>query len=394
MLKKFFLNKNIKFKCFVIAMDSELNPILEMINPYEKFEYLNRVFYTKNDILITKSGIGEINAATATEALINLLEGKENIDCIINVGLCGSFNKKDHKIGDIFMVKDVVHYDFDLSAINGTKVGQYPEYEKNYFEADISYFQALQKIYNDKIKLVRCASGDKFIADKNFQEYIINNFEADICEMESAGIIITAKKHNIPTIFIKAISDIVQDENSQDDFNKSTKNIVYNYLEVIKLIIENKLTKRIPSFNIDHNKLDIGFYTSRIDGDIFTYDLRFKIPNNDDFIPVDAMHTVEHQMATFLRNSYAKDNIIYFGAMACGTGFYLLLRNIDYKEAKILTEEALEKTISSNEIFGSTKIECGNSKNHNLELAKTLCKKYLEEIKEKNFFKYEEKNEL
>ncbi len=41
------------------------------------------------------------------------------------------------------------------------------------------------------------------------------------------------------------------------------------------------------------------------------------------------MHTCEHMFATYIRNSYLKDDIIYFGPMGCQTGFYLLVRNAD-----------------------------------------------------------------
>lgn len=37
--------------------------------------------------------------------------------------------------------------------------------------------------------------------------------------------------------------------------------------------------KRIPSFCVDHTKLQPGIYISRIDDDIVTYDIRMKKPN-------------------------------------------------------------------------------------------------------------------
>ncbi len=389
MIEKFFYNSNKKYKCVIVAMDSELEPILKTLKSPKLIKFQNRSFYIENDIFLIKSGIGEINAGIATEFVINLL-GEKNIDFIINVGLCGSLNKEKYKIGDILMVKNVIHYDFDLSKIDNLKIGQYPDCNDYNLNCDISYFNALKNIYGEKIKLVNCASGDKFIADKDFQKFLSRNFNADICEMEAAGIILTSKKHNINSIFIKAISDIIEDENSEKDFLDSTKTITKNYLDALFKILNDELPKRITSFNINHKKLFPGFYTSRIDDDIFTYDLRFKIPNHGDYIPLDAMHTIEHQMATFLRNSEMKHKIIYFGAMACGTGFYLLVRDLDYKDTKILVASCLEKVLSSKEVFGATEVECGNAKNHNLPLAKVLCKKYLEDIKKKDIFLYEE----
>ena len=51
------------------------------------------------------------------------------------------------------------------------------------------------------------------------------------------------------------------------------------------------------------------------------------------------MHSVEHMMATFMRNSSIGDNIIYFGPMGCRTGFYLLVRDIE--PARVLSEVKL-----------------------------------------------------
>ena len=38
--------------------------------------------------------------------------------------------------------------------------------------------------------------------------------------------------------------------------------------------------KTIQSFTIDHDILGKGMYTSRVDGDAVTYDIRMKVPNN------------------------------------------------------------------------------------------------------------------
>ena len=83
--------------------------------------------------------------------------------------------------------------------------------------------------------------------------------------------------------------------------------------------------ERITSFCIDHNVLTPGIYLNRVDGNVFTYDLRFKAPNKGDYLHTASMHTVEHLFATVVRNSPYKDKVVYFGPMGCRTGFYLLL---------------------------------------------------------------------
>lgn len=153
--------------------------------------------------------------------------------------------------------------------------------------------------------------------------------------------------------------------------------------------MENKV-KKIASFTVDHDKIGVGIYVSRIDGDITTYDLRTKIPNGEDYLDDVTMHSVEHMLATYLRNSSIGGNVIYFGPMGCRTGFYLLTRNLDNQTVLNELKLALKKTIEhQGEIFGSTRKECGNYKCLSLQKAKEECKKYLDALNEKEHtFKY------
>ena len=87
----------------------------------------------------------------------------------------------------------------------------------------------------------------------------------------------------------------------------------------------------IASFSVDHRYIVPGIFTSRIDtvGDsiITTYDIRLTRPNKEPAIDAAAMHSLEHIIATFLRNDPKwKDEVIYWGPMGCLTGFYLILK--------------------------------------------------------------------
>lgn len=137
--------------------------------------------------------------------------------------------------------------------------------------------------------------------------------------------------------------------------------------------------KKIDSFKVNHDKLKKGIYISRIDGDVVTYDIRCKIPNGGDYLSNGAMHTFEHLFATYVRNSKFQNSVVYVGPMGCRTGFYLLLRdNVAYEDAIILTREAFEFTLNFEGIIpGSTRIECGNYLEHDLDGAKTVAKDML-----------------
>lgn len=72
----------------------------------------------------------------------------------------------------------------------------------------------------------------------------------------------------------------------------------------------------IQSFSVDHTAIVPGIFVSRKDrmgnNVITTYDIRLKRPNREPVIDVAAMHTLEHIIATTLRNDPDwKDQIIY-----------------------------------------------------------------------------------
>ena len=136
--------------------------------------------------------------------------------------------------------------------------------------------------------------------------------------------------------------------------------------------------KKIHSFEIDHFDHDKGFYLSTVQGDVFTYDLRFKTPNGGEYVSAKASHTIEHLLATAYRNSDQKDNVLYFGPMGCRTGFYLLLRNVDKQNACALTIDCIKKALELNTIPGNTAKECGNYLEHDLISAKQELLSYLE----------------
>lgn len=147
---------------------------------------------------------------------------------------------------------------------------------------------------------------------------------------------------------------------------------------------------KITSFTVDHRTLYPGIYTSRIDGDITTYDMRFRKPNTGDLIDNASMHSMEHMFATYIRNSEIKDDVIYFGPMGCQTGFYLLVRNAVNEKVLEVVKEVLQNIIDHDgEMFGYSEIECGNYINLDVELARKEAKLYLDILNSKeNTFEY------
>lgn len=137
--------------------------------------------------------------------------------------------------------------------------------------------------------------------------------------------------------------------------------------------------ERIKSFQINHNILEPGFYISREDENVITYDLRTRKPNAGDYMDNATMHSLEHMFATYARNSEVADKIIYFGPMGCQTGFYFLVKDLAPTEVFALTKKILEQIIAyEGPVFGASAMECGNYQNLSLYLANVEAKRYLE----------------
>lgn len=137
--------------------------------------------------------------------------------------------------------------------------------------------------------------------------------------------------------------------------------------------------ERIKSFQINHNILEPGFYISREDDNVITYDLRTRKPNAGDYMDNATMHSLEHMFATYARNSAVTDKVIYFGPMGCQTGFYFLVKDLAPIEVFELVKQILKDILAyEGPVFGASAIECGNYANLDLALAKAEASKYLE----------------
>ncbi len=138
----------------------------------------------------------------------------------------------------------------------------------------------------------------------------------------------------------------------------------------------------IPSFSVDHTKIIPGIFVSRVDtlGEykITTYDVRVTRPNVEPAVDAAAMHTLEHIIATYLRNDPEwKEQIIYWGPMGCLTGFYLILKGThEPKDISGLLINAFKSVEETETVPGALPVNCGNYAMHNLSFAKWYARKF------------------
>lgn len=143
---------------------------------------------------------------------------------------------------------------------------------------------------------------------------------------------------------------------------------------------------KVESFTLDHTKVKAPYVRlitveEGPKGDkISNYDLRLVQPNKN-AIPTGGLHTIEHLLASLLRDRLA--GVIDCSPFGCRTGFHLIVwgEHSTTEVAKALKSslEEIRDTITWKDVPGTTIKTCGNYRDHSLFTAKEWCRDILEE---------------
>jgi nucleoside phosphorylase len=197
---------------FVFAMRSELEAVLPVLPPLAEVSAGGRKFLVGPGVFAILAGVGELAAAAATEALIWYAESQgAPLTRIVNAGVCGSLATGRFAIGEPLVVEKLVHYEFDISGIDDLAPGQYPGEPGAVLPLDVAGLP-------ESLTRVVLASGDKFCSDPALAARLVQEFGAEICEMEGAGVYRTATRHGIPVTLVKTISDEAGTETQAESY--------------------------------------------------------------------------------------------------------------------------------------------------------------------------------
>lgn len=215
----------------IVAMETaaifKRYPDIKEIESPEGFE----VFYHSDgniELYIMHSGMGSIYAAAGTQHLID----KYNVDVIVDFGVVGGLTEA-MKVQRIAVVEKVVHYRYDASEFMDLKIGQMPDHDL-YIYTDKKLVEEVIK-REPSIAKVTIASGDKFVSKPEDKKYIHDTFNADVCDMEAIGIVLTCEANRVPCILIKAVSDSIV--GGADEFWKEVDRVSLVCLDVTESII-------------------------------------------------------------------------------------------------------------------------------------------------------------
>ena len=193
---------------------------------FELFRYDNE----KYSIYAVNSSAGEIAAAAAAELLIAVC----GVDLVVNFGVVGGLTP-EMKLARTVVIERIVHYDFDTSEVDWAEPGRYPEYPTPYLPATPELVAEALRIAPE-LKKVTCASADKFVGRAEAKRALHERWGADICEMESAGIVLTCSRAGVPCLFIKTVSDAI--EGGGEEFSREVARSAGICLEIADKIIQ------------------------------------------------------------------------------------------------------------------------------------------------------------
>ena len=153
------------------------------------------------ELYIVNSGAGEIASSSAVQLLISHF----GVSMVVNFGVVGGLTP-EMAVAKLAVVTDVVHYDYDVSEYLGYRKAVHVGYPTCNIPATKALVDAALAI-EPGLKPVICASGDKFIGSSERKWALHEEYNADICEMEAAGIVLTCNRNGVPCLLIKAVSD-------------------------------------------------------------------------------------------------------------------------------------------------------------------------------------------
>ncbi|MGG7144745.1 S-ribosylhomocysteine lyase [Clostridium nigeriense] len=148
---------------------------------------------------------------------------------------------------------------------------------------------------------------------------------------------------------------------------------------------------KVESFSLDHTKVKAPYVRKcgtqkGVNGDrISKFDLRFMQPNKE-VMPTDAIHSLEHLLAGFMREKI--ETIIDISPMGCRTGFYLTAwGEVEVKDVIEALEYSLKKVLDTEEVPAANELQCGNYRDHSIELAHEYANKAIKKGFSSEIFK-------
>ena len=212
----------------VIAMQCEADILLNQmqvqrsLNVSGKTVYVGKAF--GRDIALCVCGIGKVNAALGTQLLVS----KFGAEKLLNFGVAGGLNAST-KLCQVYQISAAVQFDFDLTEINGTKMGTLDEYKENYLTTN--HFRAA-------FEKKQLGTADRFNDSKADYALLTKELAADIRDMEGAAVVQAAYCAQLPVYLVKAISDVAGSGSTAEQYFANRAKALENLSSALPVLFE------------------------------------------------------------------------------------------------------------------------------------------------------------
>ena len=201
---------NAKEKFGIITSSPEqAEQIKKLMNVEDKKELSELTFYLGTmkgqNVVLVKNEIGKVNAALATQILLD----KYGATKIIETG-CFTALKDEFKDGDVVVGNETVQYDFDATGAGYAKA-EIPATGLGAFATDVDMHEKALE-YAEKvegaegIKEVRICTGDKYELTKEEIDQLVKDHDGDCYDMDSAAVGQVCYLNGTPYIIVGCIS--------------------------------------------------------------------------------------------------------------------------------------------------------------------------------------------
>ena len=203
------MTANAKTLGIIGAMQEEIELLLTQLQNRTTEQHAGMTFHRglfhNIKVILTRSGVGKVNAAVCTQILID----RYQVDSIIFTGVAGAVDPTLN-IGDIVISTSSIQHDVDVTAL-GFPRGTIPYQEVSEYPADNALIKLAEdagnKVYPGHCYKGKVLSGDQFIADRVVVKGLYEELQGACTEMEGAAVAQVCYMNNIPHVIIRSMSD-------------------------------------------------------------------------------------------------------------------------------------------------------------------------------------------
>lgn len=186
----------------VAAMDEEIEPFVALASDVGEEGRLGnasarRATLSGRSVLLVRSGIGLVNAASAATAVIQRWQP----GLVLSVGSAGGIRGKV-QVGDVVASTHLVYSTADATGF-GYALGQVPGMPAR-FQGDPEVLSAL----GEDIARGAFASGDVFVTGQLLDSVVERFPEVSVVDMESTAIAQVCHSYDVPFCSVRGISDL------------------------------------------------------------------------------------------------------------------------------------------------------------------------------------------